>query len=60
MEEVRQEFKSQDDRIDSKIESLIQIQKERLALEREHLQFECERAGLPRMPGELLFSSCLL
>ena len=54
MDEIRQEFKSQDDKIDAKIESLIQIQRERLALEREHLQFDRERAGLTRLPGEYI------
>ena len=59
--EVKEDFQTQDAKIDAKIESLInlqkerlefekQIQKERLALERAKLNFEREKAG----SGDLL------
>ena len=66
--EVKEDFQTQDAKIDAKIESLInlqkerlefekQIQKERLALERAKLNFEREKAGLAPLPsgsGDLL------
>ena len=50
MEDVKEEFRLWDDKIDAKIDSLIQIQKDHLQLERECLNFEHEKAGLPCLP----------
>ena len=50
IDEVKEDFKLQDDRIDSKIDALIALQKERLQLDRERLAFEREKAGLPPRP----------
>ena len=47
IDEVNEDFKTQDDRLDGKIDALIALQKERLELERERLAFEHEKAGLP-------------
>ena len=47
IDEVKQDFKDQDDQIDGKIDALIQLQKERLQLDRECLEFEREKACLP-------------
>ena len=58
IDEVKQDFKDQDDRIDGKIDALIQLQKERLQLDRERLEFEREKAGLPPkkpVSGQLIF-----
>ena len=55
MDEVVSEFKVQDNKIDAKIDSLLDIQHECLKLERERLQFEREKAGLPRLPGDCTF-----
>ena len=60
-DEVKEEFQTQDAKIDAKIESLInlhkerlefkkQIQKERLDLERAKLNLERENAGLAPLP----------
>ena len=48
MDEVRAEFKEQDQRLDVKIDALIALQRDRLQLERERLEFEREKAGLSR------------
>ena len=66
--EVKEEFHTQDAKIDAKIEALINLQKERLefekemqkqrmALEREKLNFERQKAGfgaLPSASGDLI------
>ena len=54
LDEMRNEFQMQYSKIDSKIDSLIELQRQHLLLERERLQFEREKAGLPRLPGEFL------
>ena len=61
-DEVKEEFLTQDAKFDEKIESLInlhkerlqfekEMQKERMSLEREKLNFEREKAGLPPLPS---------
>ena len=61
-DEVKADFHTQDSKLDAKIDTLIslqkerlaldtQMQKERLALEREKLQFEREKAGLAHPPS---------
>ena len=61
-QEVKEDFQTQDAKIDAKIESLInlhkewlefekEIQKERLSLERAKLNFEREKAGLAPLPS---------
>ena len=60
--EVKEEFHTQDAKIDAKIEALINLQKERLEfekqmqqqrldLEREKLNFERQKAGLGALPS---------
>ena len=62
MQRLREDFQTQDAKIDAKIESLInlqkerlafekEIQKERLALERAKLNFEEKKAGLAPLPS---------
>ena len=46
-DDVKEMYRSESDRIDNKIDALLQIQRERLELEKERLAFECEKAGLP-------------
>ena len=61
-DEVKEEFLTQDAKLDGKIESLInlhkerlefkkEMQKERLSLERAKLNFEREKAGLAPLPS---------
>ena len=40
-------YHGESDKIDNKIDALLQIQRERLELEKERLAFEHEKAGLP-------------
>ena len=40
-------YREESEKIDNKVEALLQIQRERLELERERLEFEREKAGLP-------------
>ena len=40
-------YREESERIDNKIDALLQIQRERLQLEKERLAFDRERAGLP-------------
>ena len=65
MDELKSEFRENDTKLEGRIDTLIQIQQERLQLEkdrlkfdRERLQFEREKAGLPRLPdaGDLTFN----
>ena len=62
-DEVKEEFHTQDAKLDGKIESLITLHKERLAFEKEmqreclalqkaKLNFEREKAGLAPLPFE--------
>ena len=67
-DEVKEEFLTQDAKLDGKIESLINLHKDRLqfekgmqkecmSLEREKLNFEREKAGLAPLPlasGDLI------
>ena len=39
-------YREESQRIDTKVEALLQIQRERLQLERDRLEFEREKAGL--------------
>ena len=61
-DEVKEEFLTQDAKLDEKIESLINLHKERLqferemqkeclSLQREKLNFEREKAGLAPLPS---------
>ena len=59
MDEIKSKFKENDSKLEGKIDSLIQLQQERLSLEKEHLkfdreqlQFEHKKAGLPCLPDE--------
>ena len=47
-------YREESERIDNKIDALLQIQRERLELGKERLAFEREKAGLP---GNLLYFS---
>ena len=53
-DDVKDMYREESNRIDNKIDALLQIQRERLELEKEHLAFEREKAGLPG-EGTLLF-----
>ena len=44
---VRDLYREESNKIDNKIDALLQIQRERLELEKECLAFEREKAGLP-------------
>ena len=46
-DEVTTLYREESEKIDTKVEALLQIQRERLQLERERLEFEREKAGLP-------------
>ena len=46
-DDVTEVFKEENSRLDAKIDVLIQLQQDRLSLERDRLNFECEKAGLP-------------
>ena len=46
-EDVKTLYKEESNKIDNKIEALLQIQRDRLELEHQRLEFECEKAGLP-------------
>ena len=50
-DDVKDMYREESSRIDNKIDALLQIQHERLELEKEQLAFECEKAGLL---GEIL------
>ena len=45
LEEVKDQWKSESDKIDKKLETLIQLEHEKIQLEREKLEFECWKAG---------------
>ena len=45
-EDVKILYREESNKIDNKIEALLQIQRDRLELERQRLEFECEKAGL--------------
>ena len=46
-EDVTALYREESQRIDTKVDALLQIQRERLQLERERLEFEREKAGIP-------------
>ena len=46
-EDVKTLYKEESNKIDNKIEALLQIQRDRLELERQRFEFEREKAGLP-------------
>ena len=48
MQDVQEEFQAWDDKLDSKIDALIQLQRDRLALEREKFDFEKEKTSMKK------------
>ena len=52
-DDVKTLYKEESDKIDTKIEALLQIQRDCLELDWQRLEFECEKAGLP--PGYCKF-----
>ena len=51
MSEAREQWKEESDRIDTKIDTLIALERERLALEREKLAFKKELLALQKQKG---------
>ena len=56
MAETRDQWKEENDRIETKIDSLIALEKERLSLEREKLEFKKKLLALQENKGQFGFT----